>query len=86
MPAPARTRSVRAPLARQAAIACNSQMFRTFLVRAKGCSEAATIDGAATAVRVLCGVTSRADFDRHTDAGVAWRDLWAEYQGWRNPR
>lgn len=77
---------VRNPLARQAAIACGTQMFRTFLVRGKGRGEAATIDGAATAVRALCGVASRADFDRHTDAGIAWRDLWAEYQRWKTPR
>ena len=86
MPAPARIRPVRNSLARQAALACNSQMFRTFLVRAKGRGEAATVAGAAAAVRALCGVASRADFDRHTDAGIAWRDLWAEYRGWRNPR
>ena len=40
-------------------------------------------DEAASIVRDLCGVGSRAELDTSQDAAMAWRKLKAEYEGWK---
>lgn len=85
----------RHPLATQAALACQTVAFRTFLREAKAIP-VVTEDDAAAAVRGLCGwrhgrpdaepLSSRAALDDVPSAGARWRDLWAQYQAWRQAR
>jgi hypothetical protein len=38
---------------------------------------------AAEAVRAICGVDSRAEFDSDAAAGLRWRALETAFQGWK---
>ena len=69
-------------LTQQAGIACNDQRFRSFLDEKYGpeSDPFATAEEAAEAVRDLCHVKSRAEFDTDPAAGERWRKLYAEFQ------
>lgn len=72
--------------AQQAGIACNDVVFRTFLKEAKGVTfhdEPEPHQQAATAVRKLCNVNSRAQFDSNPEARAKWETLHSEFQAWK---
>jgi len=67
--------------AAQAGIRCADPMFRAFLREVKHyghCDE----DEAATAVRDICGISSRAQLGTVHAARVIWHQLDSEYQAW----
>lgn len=66
----------------QAGIACSDKEFRLFLA-SKG-YQAGDDTEAATAVRSICLVNTRADFDTYPDASVRWDTLYGEYQWQRH--
>lgn len=68
----------------QAAICCNDQKFRQFLLEKDMLKPDALQDekAAATAVRLICGVNTRADIKSGTPAGDKWRDLHGKYKAW----
>lgn len=78
-------------LAEQSAIKCGDRVFQRFLFEkdmipdedfeAGGQKSA---DAAATAVRVACGVNSRADILPGTPAGDKWADVLRVFEGWKN--
>jgi hypothetical protein len=84
------------PYATQAALRCQETAFQMFLIETDrmpdGPVGADGVDRAAYAVRLLCGVESRADIgkgpnDRSTnDSGFKWRALDAEYYAWQRGR
>lgn len=84
------------PYGTQAAIRCQETAFQMFLIETArmpdGPVGAEGVDRAAYAVRLLCGVKSRADIgkgpnDRSTnDSGFKWRALDAEYYAWQRGR
>ena len=65
----------------QAAIRCNEPVFHAFLNEVKG-YDVGEKEHAATAVKHLCEVKSRADFDKDEEAGQRWRALESEYAAW----
>lgn len=69
------------PLSQQAGIRCNEESFQRFL-REDGGSNVNTTDEAATYVRMICGVNTRAALVSNQDAARKWRDLDARFQGW----
>ena len=76
-------------LSQQAAMLCGDMQFRAFLHYEHN----AGIDGssspkvaeaiAAKVVRQICQVQSRSEFDTDPEAAARWRDLKAEYEGWK---
>lgn len=64
-------------LAQIAGILCNEGAFKTFMRREKGYSQ-----DTAEAVRLYCGVDSRADLDRNPEAAAVFRDLRGDYDAW----
>lgn len=68
-------------LARAAGILCNEGGFWQFLAE-KGDYQASSSGEAASYVRLICGVTSRAELDTNEDAGRKWRDLKTDYDIW----
>lgn len=68
--------------ATQAGIRCAEPRFQAFL-RDKGfMASCATADDAATYVRFICGVDSRAKIGKDRDSLVKWKELEGEYQAW----
>lgn len=68
--------------AQQAGIRCNEPRFHAFL-REKGfMTSCATADDAATYVRFVCGVDSRAKIGKDSASLVKWKELEVEYQAW----
>jgi hypothetical protein len=63
------------PLAQQSALRCADARFQKFV-------NAGDADAAAAAVRRVCGVESRAEFDKDSGAAALWRRLDAEFEGW----
>lgn len=73
-------------LSRQAAMCCDDARFRAFLAdQIAGFDNDAPLDAewAVFAVRDLCDVDSRAEFDTDHEAATRWRDLHAEFEAWR---
>lgn len=68
------------PLSQQAALRCENEMFRRFLLQRTG-STALGFD-APQYVRHWCGVASRSDLDVDPPAADLWRRLDTEYQTW----
>ena len=75
--APSEPEKPKFSLTRQAGIACDDPRFRQWLIEVKGMPESGKTSAT---VRWICGVGSRADFDKDPAAGERWRALWAEYQ------
>ena len=69
------------PPVTQACVLCADVRFRWFLKVKCGFDVPEAAD-AATYVRALCGVTSRAEILEGTEAGDRWAALWREYHGW----
>lgn len=70
-------------LSRQCATLCTYGKFRTFLKEAaKTVGEPADAEDAASWVRELCQVESRAEFDSDPEAAKRWNALYAEYLVW----
>lgn len=65
----------------QAAMRCDKPEFWAFL-REEHRQRVANKDDAATAVRKICGVNSRAHFNTNHVARVAWHQLDSQYQAW----
>lgn len=70
------------PLSQLAAMTCNEGGFHRFLAE-KGDYQVKDAADAATYVRLICGVKSRAEFDTNVHAAAKWRDLKAEYEAWK---
>lgn len=66
----------------QAAIRCNEPVFWSFL-REQKYHPVQSVEEAATAVRKLCKVNTRADFNTNKDAKFAWDDLDADFGAWK---
>jgi hypothetical protein len=71
------------PYAQQAALACNDPVFRAFLREGLGYAGAIDIEAAATAIRLHCGVDSRAELNTDNDAGRKWSETWIRYGAWK---
>lgn len=72
----------RGSLAQQAGIMCGEPAFLVFLEETLN----SNINGdfeAAKAVREICEVDSRAEFDSDPAAGQRWRDLKGQYDAWK---
>lgn len=69
------------PLSQQAGIRCNEESFQRFL-REEGGSQVHNEPEAATYVRMICGVNTRAAFTTNEKAAQKWRDLDRKYQAW----
>lgn len=71
-------------LAQQAGIRCGDAVFWAWLEEEKN-YVANNSEEAAIAVRELCGVVSRADFDKpgFSEARIKWHDLDYAFQAWR---
>lgn len=65
----------------QAAMRCDQPKFWAFL-REEHNQRVVTKDDAATAVRKICGVNSRAHFNDNHVARVAWHQLDSQFQAW----
>jgi len=71
------------PLSQQAGIRCGEARFWKFL-RDEGGSSVDSTEAAATYVRLICGVNTRAEFVSNKAAAQKWRDLDARFQAWRS--
>jgi hypothetical protein len=71
-------------IAQQAGIMCNEIGFQKFVAERKGIAPQGviTVDDAATYVRQLCGVNSRANIEGKPDAEKKFRNLRIEYDNW----
>jgi hypothetical protein len=72
-------------LTQQAGIRCGERTFQTYLEETHP-HIAPLVPGemeAAEAVRAICGVDSRAEFDSDAAAGQRWRALETAFQGWK---
>jgi hypothetical protein len=72
------------PLSQQAALRCNDEDFWKF-IDSQNEAPHGTIkssEGAASFVRIFCGVKSRADITHGSFAGNRWMDLNDSYQTW----
>lgn len=74
-------------IAQQAGIMCNEKGFQLFIAQHAHDfdgkpHEPVTVDDAATYVRRLCGVNSRAFIENSADATRKFRDLKIEYDNW----
>lgn len=67
-------------LAQQAGILCGDVRFAKFLEETHPHIEAVDT---AEAVRTICGVLSRAEFDSDPAAGQRWRCLKGQFEGWK---
>lgn len=73
----------RGSLAQQAGILCSDKRFLAFLTENYPHIGAPGNDfEAATAVRSICGVESRREFDSDPAAGQRWKSIKAQYEGW----
>jgi hypothetical protein len=72
------------PPATQAALRCQEPTFQTFLREVKKYPRATDEEGAATAVRYICNVNTRAMLSTHHDKRVMWHSLDNEYQAWKS--
>jgi anti-sigma-K factor RskA len=75
----------RTSLTQQAGIRCGERTFQTYLEETHP-HIAPLVPGemeAAEAVRQICGVDSRAEFDSDAAAGQRWRALETAFQGWK---
>lgn len=79
--APANEDRPPAKLSQLAGILCNEGGFRVFLSENGFPSD--STEKAASAVRLVCGVRSRADLDTNADAAVKFRELRGQYDAWR---
>lgn len=68
-------------LSNQAALRCNDEQFKVYLMDEYP-SVSAKYNDAADVVRELCSVKSRAEFDNNVSSASHWRDLESEYQDW----
>lgn len=66
----------------QAAMRCDQPEFWAFLREEKN-QRIANKDDAATAVRKICGVNSRAHFNTNHPARVLWHSLDTEFEAWK---
>jgi len=73
---------------KRCAVLCGQSDFWAFLERQAGVAIGGVenADDAAEAVRYLCGVPSRAYFNRDEEAGKRWDALEAEYLAWAHGR
>jgi hypothetical protein len=67
----------------QAAMRCDQPEFWAFLREEKKQRLVANKDDAATAVRKICGVNSRAHFNTSHTARVMWHQLDTEFETWK---
>jgi hypothetical protein len=67
----------------QAGIRCDEVTFAVFLHEEYPEEWHEAMDDPAEAVRLICGVQSRAEFSTNAKAAVAWRQLDDKYQAWR---
>lgn len=65
----------------QAAIRCADPHFRRYLLAEHGIA-ATTTEDAATAVRKMCGVNSRAVFATNHKARMLWNQIDSQYREW----
>lgn len=80
---PAQNEPLRIPakLSQIAGICCNEGGFQRFLAE-EGNYDAKNAEDAAKYVRLICGVTSRADLDTNPEAARKWRELKGRYDFW----
>ena len=71
-------------LTRQAGIACNDRVFRTFLRENEMLRSADSPEEAATAVRLTGGCKSRKEIIPGTPTGDKWEDLYLQFLAWRD--
>jgi hypothetical protein len=71
--------------AQMAGILCGNPVFRKFLSERSG-KDVPDPDAAAAVVRLACAVKSRADLDTDKHGSQLWRDLKADFEGWKIPQ
>ena len=77
------------PYPQQAALLCKDMRFTKFLEETGVLERADDIEGlspeqeTATAVRKYCDINSRAQFATNQYAAQKWRDLFADYEAWK---
>ena len=69
-------------LSRQAAMCCSSELFWSWLAE-EGGTRPKDQEEAARIVRNWCQVQSRSEFDTNPEAAAGWRNLHAEFEGWK---
>jgi len=67
----------------QAGIRCEEITFAVFLEEEHPEDWHESMHNPAEAVRLICGVSSRADLGRNPEAAIKWRQLDDQYQAWR---
>ena len=81
------------PLSKSAAQMCENELFRKFLRESYptnwkqflyGSTTLNSADVAASVVRQLCGVTSRADLDHNHEAAKRFHELMREFNQWQS--
>lgn len=65
-----------------AGILCEDARFRTYLRENDMLGKDNTAEAAAVAVRLICGVRSRSEFDKDKDAAARWEALYGRYRAW----
>jgi hypothetical protein len=86
-PAPKERRPFKSlPLSQQAAIRCQDEEFRRFLVEREGGSDMVVTDAESTAatVRDICGVASRSEIREQNVSGALWRELDSAFLDWKH--
>ena len=80
-----RTPFAELPLSQQAGICCKDEAFRTWLAARNGRDTLYSIWHAESAVRVHCGIESRANLanPQNTAAREKWRALYDEFAAWK---
>lgn len=68
--------------AQQAGMRCNEMSFRRFLDEEGHLQPCETVDDAAEAIRVHCGVRSRSDIGKTSASLSEWQKLDRDYQMW----
>jgi hypothetical protein len=69
--------------AAQAALRCDQPAFQAFLREVHRYVSVTDIEGAADAIRHLCGVKSRAELGTNHKARVMWKQLDDQFQAWK---
>lgn len=69
-------------LAQRAGILCGEGVFRKFIQEHYAYS-ASHADECGGAIRLICGVMSRADLDHNDEAAKIFRDLEASFEAWK---
>lgn len=69
-------------LAQQAGILCSDPVFQQFLLEQNMIPEKSE-EQASTAIRLICGVTSRAEIIPNSPAGMKWNELSGQFEGWK---